>query len=79
MFSMILDASLIVLDRDLLLIDTASSSSDLISYWVVDFFTLHLSQISSRPVANRATVGNMKGYTANSSSLRDLSSVMLLS
>ena len=54
MFSVISADSLILLDRDLLLIDTASSNSERMSKWVVVFSSFLLSQMSSRPMARIA-------------------------
>ena len=72
MLSMMSAASRMVLDLDLLLIDTASSSSDLISYKAVVFFVFLLSQISSKPALSRATEGYRKGSSAVNSSLKDI-------
>ena len=79
MFSIISADSIILLDRDLLLIDTASSSSERMSKRMVVFFSFLLSQMSSRPMARIVALGSRNGSSANNSKLSDLASVAALS
>ena len=79
MFSMILAASLIILDRDRLLMETDSSNSVLISKTEVPYFSFLLSHINPKPAASIQAEGKRKGSTASSSSLSAFSSVKFLS
>ena len=79
MLFMIFAASLILLELDLLLRETAASSSALIAKKLVLFLSFRFSQINCRPVAKIATDGKRKGKSAASSRWRDFWGVSWLS
>ena len=72
---MISPASLIFLFLDLLLIETAHSSSALIMYKLVDFFISLLAQMISSPVVRMVTVASMNTSSALTCRVSDFSSV----
>ena len=76
---MILDASFTLLSLDLLLMEIEDSSSALMLYIAVLFLTFLFSQISSSPEDKMEIDARRKGSSALSSTLRDLTSVRLLS
>ena len=76
---MISAVSLTFLSLDFLLIVTEFSNSALIMYNAVLFLNLRFSQISPSPEASREVQARRKGSSAESSSLKDLTTVRLLS
>ena len=72
---MISPASLILDSLDLLLTETAASSSARIMKRVVCFLTFLFSQMKFRPVARMVAQGRRKGSSATSSILRTFSAV----
>ena len=79
MFCMILPASLIFFELDLLRRDTPASSSARMEYKVVDFLAFRFSQMDSKPIDRMETVGRRKVSSATISRRRLFSADKFLS
>ena len=77
-FCMMLPSSLILLELDFLLRETAASNSERMEYRVVLFLVFLFPQMISNPVVRIVTIGRRKGSSASISKHKDFFSVQFL-